>query len=381
MIIKIKSNNVVTPYGITSDNIYLKDSKILAIGGPDLPYDMELNAENDYVLPGLIDIHTHGAAGHDYSNSAPEDIINAVRYSVIHGATSILPTITSSSYEKTYSALLNIERAMSHPTFGSRILGAHLEGPYFSEKQSGAQDKAFITDPKKEDYERLLARFGHIIKRWDYAPERDKSGTFCAYLTAHGVLPSAGHTDAKYDDMLIAKENGCHLITHLYSCTSTITREKGYRKLGVIECAYLWDDVFVEIIADGSHLPIELLQLIFKLKPVERIILITDSMSVTGTQAKTGTLSNVEYLIEDGVCKLLDRSAFAGSIATAEKLLQVCYSAGKGICDIVKMGSENPAALFCLNKGRIQQGFDADIIITNKDFNLKTVIAGGEIIK
>ena len=381
MIEKITSERIVTPHGIEKGAIYLKDGKILAVGEMNLPYEKKVNAGDDYVLPGMIDIHTHGATGHDYSDSDPDGIIEAIRYSVDHGATSVLPTITSSSYKKTYTALSNLERAMMDPVYGSRILGAHLEGPYFSEKQSGAQNKEFITDPKQKDYERLLDRFGSIILRWDYAPERDRDGAFCSCLARSGVIPAAGHTDAKYDDMLVAKKNGCRLITHLYSCTSTITREMGYRKLGVIECAYLWDDLYVEIIADGSHLPIELLQLIFKLKPQDKIILITDSMSVTGTEANSGVLNGVEYLIEDGVCKLIDRSAFAGSIATARDLMKVCARAGKEAVDIAKMGSENPASLLGLKKGRIEVGYDADIIIATKDYDIKAVYAGGERIR
>jgi N-acetylglucosamine-6-phosphate deacetylase len=157
-----------------------------------------------------------------------------------------------------------------------------------------------------------------------------------------------------------------------------MTREKGFRKLGVTECAYLWDDVYVEIITDGRHLPTELLRLIFKLKPHDKILLITDSMSVAGTTAERGRLGNLDYIIEDGVCKLLDRSAFAGSIATADRLLKVCAEAGLDVVEAVRMGSENPAALFSLNKGKLQVGYDADIIITDEKFNVTDVFIGGE---
>lgn len=380
MITKIKGK-IVSGGEVKQGAVYIESGRITAIGSDALPFDKEYDFGDSYVLPGLIDVHTHGAVGNDYSESDARGVLDAIRYQVSCGATSVMPTITSSTFEATYKALESIELAMQDKTLGKCIIGAHLEGPYFSPAQSGAQDKALITPPKKEDYERLVERFGHIIKRWDYAPERDEGGEFCAYLKSHGILPSAGHTDAKYDDMLVAKDNGCSLITHLYSCTSTITREAGFRKLGVIECAYLWDDMYVEIITDGKHLPPELLRLIFKLKSHDKILLITDSMSVAGTTAERGTLGSLNYIIEDGVCKLLDRSAFAGSIATAQRLLEVCADVGLDIVETVKMGCENPAVLFGLNKGRLEVGYDADIIVTDADRSVKYVFIQGDKVK
>lgn len=377
MVTKISGNRIVFPNKIGKGDFYIENGKIIAVN-KDLPFDAKCDFGNDYVFSGLIDIHTHGAAGFDFADADTDGILNAVKYHLSHGATSIMPTVTSSSYEKTYGALLNIESAMQDKDYGKRIIGVHLEGPYFSEKQCGAQDKTFITAPVKKDYERLIARFGKIIKRWDYAPERDVGGEFCKYLTEHGILPAAGHTDAKYEDMLIAKENGCKLVTHLYSCTSGITREQGFRKLGVIECAYLWDDTYVEIIADGKHLPPELLKLIFKLKTNDKIILVSDSLRVTGSGEKYSSVGTVKCVIEDGVCKLLDRSAFAGSIATADRLIKESVGAGLSVKKAIKMGSENPAKLFDLSKGKIQEGYDADIVVTDKDFNVKTVFAEGE---
>lgn len=377
MITKIKGK-IVSNGTVMHGAVYTENGKITAVTDAQLPFDTEYDFGNSYVLPGLIDVHTHGATGFDYSEADASGILDAIRYQVSCGATSILPTVTSSTIEQTCRALEQIELAMRDADYGRCILGAHLEGPYFSPAQSGAQDKSLITPPVRADYERIVERFGHIIRRWDFAPELDAGGEFCAYLKSHGILPSAGHTDAKYDHMVTARENGCNLITHLYSCTSTITREQGFRKLGVIECAYLWDDMYVEIIADGKHLPIELLQLIFKLKPHDKILLITDSMSVSGTSAKYGQLGNLNYVIEDGVCKLLDRSAFAGSIATAEILLKVCHEAGADVTAVSKMGSENPATLFGLNKGVLREGYDADIIVVDKEFNVQHVFTQGE---
>ena len=378
MKIGIKSKKIVLPNGLLDGYVYMEAGKIISVGKEKLPCDKTYDVGDDFLLPGFIDIHTHGAYGCDYAESGADGIIRAVKYSVSRGATSVMPTVASSSYDSMCSALSNIEKAMQDRVYGKCIAGAHLEGPYFSLEQCGAQNTEYITEPIEEDYKRIIERFGKTIKRWDYAPERDKGGSFCEYLTEHGIVASAGHTDAKYEDMLTARAKGCKLITHLYSCTSTITRESGYRKLGVTECGYLFDDLFVEIIADGRHLPEELIKLVFKLKPKDKIILITDSLKVAGTEEKSGNLNGIDYIIEDGVCKLTDKSAFAGSIATAETLLKVCHGAGISINDISRAGSENPAKLFGLNTGRMETGYDADLITADEKMNVKKVFVNGE---
>ena len=366
------------PDGFKDCDIFIEKGRIIAIDKFNENFDEFYDYGDNYIFPGFIDIHTHGAKGYDYSESSKDEILEAINYQICHGATSIMPTITSSTYEKTYMALKTIESAMEDAKLGKAIIGVHLEGPYFSKSQSGAQDKCFITAPNKIDYERLINRFGYIIKRWDYAPETDNNGDFCAYLKSNGIIPSAGHTDAKYDDMIVAKNNGCNLITHFYSCTSTITREHGFRKLGVVECGYLWDDIYIEIIADGKHLPKELLQLIFKLKNNDKIILVTDSLKVTGCEDKFSSVGSVQCVIEDGVCKLLDRSAFAGSIATADRLIKVCVDAGIDIECAVKMVTKNPAKLFQLDKGKISIGNEADLIVMDKQLNIKQVFFQGD---
>ncbi len=143
-----------------------------------------------------------------------------------------------------------------------------------------------------------------------------------------------------------AIKNGCNLVTHLYSCTSTITRDKGFRRLGVIETAFLYDNLFVEIIADGKHLPKDLLKLIDKIK---------------------------------GVCRLKDRSAFAGSIATANRLIRVMVNEAEvSLVDAVKMLTYNPAKIFNLNKGEIKENKDADIIVFDDNIEIKSVFVKGE---
>ena len=309
-------------------------------------------------------------------NSTVEDVINGCDYHLAHGTTSIVPTISAGEFQTMKNAVINIHKA-KNKTKGN-ILGAHLEGPYLSPKQAGAQCPVFITPPKREDYESLIEEYGESITRWTYAPENDENGAFCKYLTEHNIIASAGHTDAKYKDMQVAIENGCNLITHLYSCTSTVTREYGFRALGVIESAYLRDELYVEIIADGKHLPPDLIKMIIMIKGTDRVALITDSLEIAGTDITEGIMSGTEFVVEDGVCKLKDRSAFAGSVATADKLIQTLTNDCEySIPTAVKMLTEIPAKILKINKGVLAKGKDADIVIFDKKINITDVFVGG----
>lgn len=310
---------------------------------------------------------------------------NAANIHGIHGTTTIYPTISAYEYNKTAKALAEIKANKDNEEIIPHIYGAHLEGPYFSPKQSGAQDPKFIRTPDKDEYEKLFNDFGDVIKRWSYAPELKNADVFLEFLNKNNIVASAGHTDAEYSDIKRAYEKGMKLITHLYSCTSTITRKSGFRILGVIETAYLYDDIDVETIADGCHLPPELLKLIYKIKGDEHMCLVTDSIRHGGMKIIENEKSengNMPYIIEDGVAKLADRSAFAGSIATTDVLVRTCVKkAGIPLVSAVKMITEVPARIMGLRtKGKLCEGFDADIVIFDKDINVNCTIVDGNVV-
>ncbi len=375
---RIKSNKILFSDRIFDGYVYFDDGKITDITSAEYTVDKEYNATDLYVSPGFIDIHTHGGGGNAFEGSV-DDIVNGCNFHLTHGTTSICPTISAASFESMAASVTNIKSAMSDPRVIGTIIGAHMEGPYLSQKQVGAQCPAHITEPIEKDYLPLLEKYGDAIARWSYAPENDAGHLFAKALKKYGVVASAGHTDAIYSDMVGAMENGCQLITHLYSCTSTITRDHGFRRLGVIETAYLLDDMYVEIICDGKHLPPELIQLIYKIKGDDRIALVTDSLALAGTDLTHGFMQSTEFIIEDGVCKLMDRSAFAGSIATTDRLVRVAVKeAGIPIISAIKMMTEIPARIMNLSsKGRIAPNMDADLTVFDEDINIKYVFSKG----
>lgn len=379
MTTKIYSDKIINKGEVFEGYLYFEDGVIKELSKEEKKTDNTLDLKGLYVAPGFIDFHTHGGGGHPFLNTTADEVIKGCEYHLSHGTTSIAPTISAADFSDMRCAVKDISEAKASGRFAGTILGAHMEGPYLSKKQCGAQCPTFITPPTPSDYEALIEEYGKDIVRWTYAPENDENGSFCKYLTSNGILASAGHTDAVYADMDKAIENGCNLITHLYSCTSTVTRSGGFRSLGVIESAYLRDELICEIIADGKHLPPELIKMIIKIKGEDKVIPVTDSLALAGTKEKSGTMGGTDYIIEDGVCKLCDRSAFAGSIATADVLLRVLTKE----CDIpveraVRMMTENPAKLLNVKKGSFDADFDADIVVFDGDINIKKVIAMGK---
>ena len=330
-----------------------------------------IDIQGKYLAPGFIDLHCHGGAGYEFVDGTEEAVRHACEIHAEHGTRVMYPTISAMDFDTSFRALEAVEAAKENCAV--EIPGVHLEGPYLDVDFCGGQDSRFIRSPQRDEYRTLLDRFGSLIARWTYAPEHD-DGAFLDELNARGVIASIGHSSAEYDVVANVCSKGCRLITHLYSCTSTITRRGGFRHLGIIESAYLLDEMFVEAIGDGCHLPPELLRLIVKLKGSGRVCLITDAIRHAGMEncdlVKGGTES-VPYIIEDGVAKLANRSAFAGSIATTQRLVRCAVDAGIDLAEAVRMLTETPARVMGLKKkGRIESGFDAQFTILDQDLNV-----------
>ncbi len=374
MVTCITNGKVLVDGAFIDTDLYIEGGKIVGVGGQ-RPYTQLFDAQGCYVTAGFIDLHCHGGAGADFSDADPAGVRRAAQMHLQHGTTTMFPTLLSADFDALERAICAVEQARETTP---SLAGTHLEGPYFSPAQTGAQNGKALRRPLAEEYMQILQK--HTIARWDYAPELDADFAFLDALLAHGALPSAAHTDASCEQMEAAAEHGCRLITHLYSCTSTIRREKGFRIAGVLEAAYLRDDICAELIADGCHLPHTLLRLAYKLKGADRLVLVTDAMRAAGAeQAGACDIGGVPCVIEDGVAKLMDRSAFAGSIATADRLVRTCRDASIPLADCVKMITQTPARIMGLtNKGRLAVGCDADIVVFDEDITVRAVFLQGE---
>lgn len=381
MIKKIINAKIVHEDGIMeSQNLYIKDEMIYSITDKELPYDVLVDAEGNYLSAGFIDIHVHGALDCDFMDGTKYAVVTVANYHCKHGTTTICPTVSAASYETTIRSLEGVRQAVLSgemlPSFG----GVHLEGPYFSLEQCGAQNPDYVTPPIPEDYNRILKNYGDILRRWSFAPELTGTKEFMDTLNEQGVITSLAHTNAKYEDVMLAYEEGCRLITHFFSCISSITRDRGFRILGVMECGYLLNDIVVEAIADGCHVPKELFRMLYQIKGRDNMCLVTDAIRCAGSKEQFSVSGGIPVKIKDGVACLMDESAFAGSIATTERLLQFCAGeVGIDLCDSIKMLTVNPAKVMGLkSKGKIEAGYDADLVIFDKDYSVRRVFVAGE---
>ena len=268
---------------------------------------------------------------------------------------------------------------------GAKLLGLHIEGPYIAKSQCGAQDPRFIRNPDPAEYNELLNACPHIL-RWTIAPELPGAREMGLALLARGVLPSIGHSEADSEAVRAAIPCGYRHVTHLYSAMSTIVRKAGFRHAGIVESAYLYDELSSEIIADGCHLPAPLLQLAYKHIGPRRLVLVTDAMRGAGqTQGESilGSLENGQRVIlEDGVAKMPDRTAFAGSICTADRLVRTMVTlAGASLPDAVRMITETPARVLGLSDfyGRVEAGRAADLAVFDHTIRIAMVLKDGAV--
>lgn len=387
--LKIVNGRVLTPSRIIPNGtILITGSTITAVSDRDIdaPGAVVLDADGAYVSPGFIDIHVHGGGGHDFMDGTETAFLQIAQTHARYGTTAMVPTTLTSSLDNLYETLAIYERAALNNTTGARFLGMHLEGPYFAMNQRGAQDPRYIRNPDPAEYRGVLSR-SSAIARWSAAPERPGALAFGDYLRSKGVLAAIAHTDAVYDEVLAAVQHGYSLATHLYSCMSGVTRRNGFRYAGVVESAYLLDELDVELIADGVHLPAPLLKLAYKIKGPDRTVLITDAMRAAGMPPGPSVLGSlhdgIEVIVEDGVAKMPDRQAFAGSVATTDRLVRnMVTMADIPLPEAVRMMSSTPARVMGVGnrKGELTAGKDADIIFFDEAITVQLTMVEGQVV-
>jgi len=387
--IKIFNGKIITPYRIIPQgSVLISGDTITSVSeGNIVAADaLEVDAKGKYVAPGFIDIHVHGGGGHDFMDGTEDAFLKIAETHVKYGTTSMLPTTLTSEKEGLLETLRIYEQANGKNTNGSQFLGMHLEVPYFAMNQRGAQDPRYIRDPDPAEYKEVIAS-SSSIRRWSAAPELKGAIEFGQYLRQHGILAAVAHTDAVYEEVIEAFDNGYSLATHLYSGMSGVTRRNAFRFAGVIESAFLIDEMDVEIIADGVHLPAPLLKLVYKIKGADRTALITDSMRAAGMPPGKSILGNLKsglpVIVEDDVAKLPDRSAFAGSVATTDRLVRnMVFLADVSLIDAVRMMTSTPARIIGVSdrKGSLAKGKDADIVIFDDKIKIETTIVKGKVV-
>ncbi len=338
-----------------------------------------IDLNGNFLLPGFIDIHVHGGGGADFMDGSVSAMLLAAETHLRHGTTTIFPTTMSAGFDKIEKTVLNY-RQLSACEEASDILGGlHLEGPFINPKMGGAQRRDLIYPPTEEMI-KAIRRNSDAIARISCAPEIANVLEMAETLAPFGIQFSLGHTAATYEQAELAVRAGFTSVTHLYSATSGFQKIDQKVHIGVTQAGYGIDELYVELIADGCHVPKELLRLVYRLKGADKICLVTDAMRAAGTNVTESFLGEIctenRVIIDDGVAKLPDKSSFAGSIATMDKAFRfaVC-DVGLPIEDVSKMMSLNQAKLMKIDrkKGSIAKGKDADFVVLDDGFNVAGV--------
>lgn len=378
MLKQIINGRVLTPEGwLEGGSVIIDGNKIKAVSNSDL-YIVDaqiIDAKGCYVVPGGVELHVHGGGGRDFMEGSEEAFRVAIKAHMKHGTTSIFPTLSSSTVPMIEAACETCQKLMEEEN--SPVLGLHLEGPYFNPKQAGAQIPEWIKAPVAEEYEPLLDKYP-CIKRWDEASELPGSIDFIKACCKHGVLASIGHTRATYNDVVAGHRAGMMHATHFYNAMPVVYKEHEFKVPGTVESVYALPDMSVEVIADGIHVPPVMLRVVYQIKGVEKTALITDSLACAASDE--GVAFDPRVILEDGVCKLADHSALAGSIATMDRLIRTCVQmANIPMEDACRMASETPAKIMGVfdRKGSLEDGKDADIMMFDKDLKLTYVMQMG----
>lgn len=338
-------------------SVIIKDGKIAEV--TDNINSGDINAGGNRLIPGLIDVHTHGCVGSDTMDA---DFEPMCRFYAEHGTTSFLPTTMTMGYDA-------LERVTNAETdfAGANILGFHFEGPYISHKHKGAQNEKYIKNPSYEDFERFKN-----VKMITVAPELQGSMEFIKAVTPDCVV-SLGHTDCNYETALTAIENGAKCLTHTYNAMPPLH----HRNPGPIGAAFE-KHIYAQLICDGFHISKPVVLATYKMFGADRMTLISDSIRCAGLPNGEYESGGLKVFLKDGAARLAD-GTIAGSSATLLDCVKTAVKFGIPFDDAVKMASETPANMLGIKKGRIEQGYDADLLIVDNEINLKTVIINGEV--
>lgn len=352
-----------------ADKVVTFDKKIISIGN-DACTEI-IDAKNNFVSPGFINVHIHGCNGFDTMDEDAAALDGMKKFLPSTGVTSFLPTTMTMSVERISRALKNIRDAkkISH---GAKIIGANLEGPFISEKFNGAQDKKFI---RRADFD-LFAEFADVIKIVTIAPEELTDFKFIERCRAKKIIVSIGHSAATYEETLTAIQHGASHVTHLFNAQTGLH----HRKPGIVGAA-LTSNVIVELIADNVHVHPAAQKIVAKVKPREEIILITDSVRACGIGDGEGELGGQKFFVKGNLATFAD-GTIVGSVA---KMIDVVKNfsanANFSIPAVVELVTKNPARELKIydELGSIEVGKAADFVIFDENFNIKFTIIDGEI--
>lgn len=361
-----------------SCQIEIEDKKIKNITAYN-EKSVDIDYGDNRIVPGFIDVHTHGAYGFDTNDANEDGLRNWMKNIVKEGVTGICPTTITQSEEVLTKAVKNVAKVVEDGYEGAEILGIHFEGPYLDQSYKGAQPEQYCIDADLEQFKRYEKASNHLIKIITVACEHDKDFKLTEYCTSKGIVVSQGHSSATFDEAVMAIAHGAKSMTHVYNGMSAYN----HRNLGLVGAAFRFKDVYGEIICDGHHSTPEAIHNFFEVKGSDHAVMITDSLMVKGLPIGTRTMfgGNLIELVEDGTAHLVDAGNLAGStLKVNEGLKLLVEKAMVPWQSAINACTLNPARMLGIakHKGSIQTGKDADLVVLKEDYSVLQTFTKGK---
>ncbi|MER7458989.1 N-acetylglucosamine-6-phosphate deacetylase [Micromonospora sp. NPDC126480] len=360
------TGKVVTPTGVIRQGcVEISGERITAVA------EYPSVRDGHWILPGFVDMHTHGGGGHTFTTGDAEAARAAAAFHLRHGTTTLLASLVSSPFE-----LMRAATSAYRPLVAEGVLaGIHFEGPYLSAARCGAQNPEYLRDPSTEELTELIGLGGGAVRMVTLAPERDGAVAAVKLLAGHGVVAAVGHTDATYDQTRAAVAAGASVGTHLFNGM----RPVHHREPGPVVALLDAPNVVCELVADGVHLHDGMLAFAATTAGPDRAALVTDAMAAAGMPDGEYELGGQAVVVADGVARLARDGAIAGSTLTMDAALRHAVAAGIPVPDAARMVATTPARAIGLGDkvGALHVGLRADLVVLDDDLNVVRVMRAG----
>ncbi|MBM7624583.1 N-acetylglucosamine-6-phosphate deacetylase [Sporohalobacter salinus] len=363
---------------LTAADLLIEDGLITAVGNEENKAGLkEIDLTGYKVIPGLIDLHIHGANGYDVMDSSYQALNFIANYLANNGVTNFLPTTVTANWSKLKSALKNIDQTMHQGTTGAEILGAYVEGPYISKEKKGAHPEEFIRSINLADIKKIL-NYSNNIKLFALAPEKENSLKLIKFLSQNGIEVSLGHTNASYEETEAAVNSGAKLAVHAFNGMKGLH----HRKPGVVGSVLSNDQLNAELIADNIHVHQAVMKILYNCKGKDGICLISDCMRAGGLEDGEYTLGELDITVKDSIARTKSGSLAGSTLRLIDAVKNIVELVGVDLSAAIQMAALNPARLLGLDEqlGSIKEGKKANLAVIDEDYEVMMTIINGELV-
>jgi len=374
MITLIRNCRIVSPgVDIPEGNIVLENGKIISAGNTPVPVaDIVIDGRGKIAVPGFIDIHSHGRSNYDFCDGTSEAFTAIGRGKLQDGVTGFLATSLSVSEADLRNLCRQAESYKKNVTDGATLLGIHLEGPFFNPPCAGAQNPAFLQNPRINLVDELNAI--SPVKKVSFSPELPGGLEFTRALVERGIMPSGGHSQADYECFERCREAGMKHLTHFCNVMTPLH----HLRFGMVGAGLMDDDVYVEMICDGVHLCDQMIKLIARLKGPERMMLITDAMRAAAMPDGNYSIGGLPVIVKNGCARLTTGNVAGSTLRYFNGLKRLVRLTGLPLSETVRCTSLNQAESLNLGKrGKIEKGYIADLVMLDRNLDVRMTICNG----